>query len=707
MTLKAALILCSAASLSWAADSVPVATQPGEIITSARSSASGHSYLLFPYTVTNPSYDTEITIANTSKDTFGTPPQNGTCLLTFRGSGTVPAPQTTATIAAGKQVVFKMSEGGGGILPSSNFQGYITADCTFPLARGIATIFTPTWALSQAAEVITLPRPTTAPTYLLFQYVTNQSGFDTPIAIANTSGDLGLPPTAGKCGFYFYGSPPYGTFWTASNINAGTVYTNTIASMASGFQGYVVARCNFMGAAGLAFVTDLGAHNLAFSETPERLPIPRTWPPWPTTTRLLFPAVTNQNGLDTPFSLANTTSDPCGTSPSGGSCVLSFFGQNAPTPFTIPSVASGTVYSDLLSHVAPNFQGYMIAECAGTLGRGWAITLKAGATVDGGEQTPEILPPNWIPRDTTWPYPSLLFTGVTNWNGPDTKITISNTSRDQYGTPQSHGSCTINYFGDMADGSSTPTPQVSADIQAGQQLSFSLSQGNLIQGIFGTPGFRGYIIADCNFALARGLATVTGIPTGDTYLLTTKVYPPGGGSITPGGWFHAGTVVAIDALANPGYQFDHFSGDLSGSAHPQNVTMSAPKKVVANYAALVPDLYASISSKLGPPAARKWGITVKNNGPSTANAAQITGVTLTQTAGAACSPPPKITDPVPPPSPANPLPVGNLAPGASGTATVTIDFSGCVPLAQFKAVIGLAANGGSYAVSRTLNKLFR
>jgi hypothetical protein len=167
-------------------------------------------------------------------------------------------------------------------------------------------------------------------------------------------------------------------------------------------------------------------------------------------------------------------------------------------------------------------------------------------------------------------------------------------------------------------------------------------------------------------------------------------------------------VVTIDAVANAGYQFHHFSGHLSGSAHPKNVIMSAPRNVVANYAALVPNLTASISSKSGLAPARHWSITLTNHVLATANAnaAQITGVALTQTFGAACSPPPTITDPAPPPLPTNPLPIGNLAPGAFAAATVTINFSGCGSSARFRAVISFAANGGSYSGSTTLNNQY-
>ena len=62
--------------------------------------------------------------------------------------------------------------------------------------------------------------------------------------------------------------------------------------------------------------------------------------------------------------------------------------------------------------------------------------------------------------------------------------------------------------------------------------------------------------------------------------------PDGGGSIAPGsGWYNAGAVVAVSAAANSGYQFSGFSGALSGSTTPQNLTLNAPAGVTANFTA--------------------------------------------------------------------------------------------------------------------------
>ena len=67
------------------------------------------------------------------------------------------------------------------------------------------------------------------------------------------------------------------------------------------------------------------------------------------------------------------------------------------------------------------------------------------------------------------------------------------------------------------------------------------------------------------------------------YLLTTVVNPAGSGTITPAtGWQNAGSVT-LTAAANTGYQFSSFSGAVTGTTTPQNLTMSAPATVTATF----------------------------------------------------------------------------------------------------------------------------
>jgi hypothetical protein len=97
-------------------------------------------------------------------------------------------------------------------------------------------------------------------------------------------------------------------------------------------------------------------------------------------------------------------------------------------------------------------------------------------------------------------------------------------------------------------------------------------------------------------------------------------------------------------------------------------------------------LGGSISAKTGPSNARVWTVSVGNNGPGWALSTQITGFTLQQTSGAACTP--VVTTPLP-------LLVGDIAPSSTMTANVTINFTGCPSGAFFKLTETESANNGA------------
>jgi uncharacterized protein (TIGR03437 family) len=75
---------------------------------------------------------------------------------------------------------------------------------------------------------------------------------------------------------------------------------------------------------------------------------------------------------------------------------------------------------------------------------------------------------------------------------------------------------------------------------------------------------------------------------GTEYQLTAGVSPAAGGTVTASpastdGYYNSGTQVQLTAKANPGYQFANWSGDLTGSANPQPLTMSAARSVTATF----------------------------------------------------------------------------------------------------------------------------
>ena len=54
----------------------------------------------------------------------------------------------------------------------------------------------------------------------------------------------------------------------------------------------------------------------------------------------------------------------------------------------------------------------------------------------------------------------------------------------------------------------------------------------------------------------------------------------------PGGVYNAGTAVTVTATPSNGYTFGSWSGDLTGSVNPTNITMNGNKSVTANFASV-------------------------------------------------------------------------------------------------------------------------
>ena len=125
-------------------------------------------------------------------------------------------------------------------------------------------------------------------TILLFPYVTDFYGFDTGIAISNTSLDnlpVGAAPQPGACSVTFYGAggvaSTLGTSGTYSStadttlttglINPGQTWAFSISQIdpaynstsTYGTTGYAIATCNFQYAHGYSFVSDTGIRNFA------------------------------------------------------------------------------------------------------------------------------------------------------------------------------------------------------------------------------------------------------------------------------------------------------------------------------------------------------------------------------------------------------------------------------------------------------------
>jgi hypothetical protein len=82
-----------------------------------------------------------------------------------------------------------------------------------------------------------------------------------------------------------------------------------------------------------------------------------------------------------------------------------------------------------------------------------------------------------------------------------------------------------------------------------------------------------------------------GVTASFTPLYTLTANATRGGSVgqaPPGAIHPAGALVTLPATPDPGFAFEHWSGDLSGQANPAPLTMDADKEVMAVFLAPEP-----------------------------------------------------------------------------------------------------------------------
>jgi hypothetical protein len=145
--------------------------------------------------------------------------------------------------------------------PSTPNVGTILASATYAPTTAEVTVLNPSFGIPRFADTSVLTPFITlsaCQTDLLFTFMTNQAGFDTGFEIANTSTDpFGTPAQNGTCTLNWYGTgPAAGTATTTPSIASGNYYANLVSTAAAGFQGYMIAVCNFQFGHGFAFITD-------------------------------------------------------------------------------------------------------------------------------------------------------------------------------------------------------------------------------------------------------------------------------------------------------------------------------------------------------------------------------------------------------------------------------------------------------------------
>jgi len=109
-------------------------------------------------------------------------------------------------------------------------------------------------------------------------------------------------------------------------------------------------------------------------------------------------------------------------------------------------------------------------------------------------------------------------------------------------------------------------------------------------------------------------------------------------------------------------------------------------------------LNGNLLTKSGQRNARIWPISLSNVGTVASHAAQISTFTLTQTYGSPCMP--FLLTHLPDVGP-------DLAPGASATLNLVLDFTGCPSTARFTAQATFSANAGGVTGSMTRTNQFQ
>ena len=215
---------------------------------------------------------------------------NGGSLAAATGSGGVAEVNYSGTTG---YATYEVANSDPNVVESASigvFVAFISATSQNLPAPGSSTVtisFAPISNVAVASATDPIPRFTNLSTpqaafsinlctcNLLFPFVTNQAGFDTGIALANTSLDtFGTGAQQGTVSLTYFGStagggaapPPF----TTQVVPAGQELIFNLSSGGNfgvpatpGFSGYIIATSNFQYCHAFAFISDVGAQKLA------------------------------------------------------------------------------------------------------------------------------------------------------------------------------------------------------------------------------------------------------------------------------------------------------------------------------------------------------------------------------------------------------------------------------------------------------------
>jgi hypothetical protein len=168
------------------------------------------------------------------------------------------------------------------------------------------------------------------------------------------------------------------------------------------------------------------------------------------------------------------------------------------------------------------------------------------------------------------------------------------------------------------------------------------------------------------------------------YLVTAAVSPTGGGSFTGGGWYNSGASANLLATAASGFSFSGFSGDATGATDPQNLTVSKPENIVANFQPGTPSIYASSGPRNdSDPNTSVFTFVLTNTGAGAAANTEITSITARPVIGSGTVSVAGL-----------PLVLGTIPPGQAASQTIDVSWPSSATRVAF--TVSFSANGGSY-----------
>ncbi|MEQ1946477.1 MAG: hypothetical protein ABL995_04775 [Bryobacteraceae bacterium] len=241
-------------------------------------------------------------------------------------------------------------------------------------------------------------------------------------------------------------------------------------------------------------------------------------------------------------------------------------------------------------------------------------------------------------------------------------------------------------------------PGVSVSLPTLVKLSDGISNtGVMVMTAYQAPGSGAFSpVNDASFTVPSG---------GGTVIYEVLFANPGSvehATIVPTITYTA-TVASTNALATVAPatfapRWPSFTTATDADGIPRFTETSGSAQSLGAIPACRATLSGVVTSKSGPQNARVWGVEISNSGNIPATGAKVDSFVLNQTFGPACTPVVMTS---------MPATIGTIAPGSSGVANVTINFTGCSATARFRLAAAFSANSGAATGQFVLTNQFR